>query len=55
MVGLHGELVECEPIMRVWGKAPNAVQEQSPWSGDEAKRVLVSDVLLRLIFIRRLT
>jgi len=29
----HGERVEREPIMGVWGGAPSGVQEQSPWWG----------------------
>jgi len=29
---------ECEPIMGVWGGAPNGVQGQSPWSGSQGVR-----------------
>jgi len=34
--GAHGERVEREPIMGVWGQS--GVQEQNPWSGDQGAK-----------------
>ena len=52
-----GEIADGGVIWRTRGvRTYNEGMGQSPQRGrDEAKRVLVSDVLLRLIFIRRLT